>query len=594
MIAVAERKPRIQLRPYQERGRAWVHEQVNNGTKKPLVIGPTGSGKTIVFVQLVKDFLAEGKRVLVLVHLKTLVGQTSATFDKFGIPHGFIKAGYDEDRKAPCQLASIQTLPRRRWWKELDFDVIIYDEAHTTMWSTPAKMLMEAIYPDAVHLGLTATPWLLSPRKGMADIIEASLTLALPSELMAEGFLTPGKYYGIPGTDLSGAKIEKGDYSVTDLWKLVGTAPGLLQQAYDEWARLVPGKRTIVFCINVEHVNQVAGYFESQGVKTGLVTGETPDKERQSLYDDLADGVITVLVSCNVLSVGFDVPAAEVALLLRPTMSASLHYQQIGRVLRPSPETGKEWGYVLDQAGNIPKHGVPEQLEKIDFGLERGRKPGNGECMLKECPECKQYVQIMLRHCNAVTIEDVVCGYEFPVKERLEFRGQLQELNVNARKKKKSKTPAHSQEAIDLWRDIANDNMRLISKGSTGATSRELVDEFCSRFPDCSFADLKYVGGEVGYNRGWANHRHSQMAKARLLLPWGKNSTHPLMPVLLSDRTLFEECPEGLLKIRVPRDYVFEVGKVKEKLVARLQKVNPEIQDIEVVLRHEYGQRTFG
>jgi superfamily II DNA or RNA helicase len=141
-------------------------------------------------------------------------------------------------------------------------------------------------------------------------------------------------------------------------------APNSSAKIVQEWRRLVPGKRTIAFCVDIEHARHVAEEFRRAGIPADTVEGNTPIKERQRMYADCEKNGFLLLTSCNVISIGFDEPSVEVGLLLRPTQSSALHIQQIGRVMRISPQTGKACGIILDQAGNLERLGFPEDIDE--------------------------------------------------------------------------------------------------------------------------------------------------------------------------------------------------------------------------------------
>ncbi|XQQ07677.1 MAG: DEAD/DEAH box helicase [Leptolyngbya sp. IPPAS B-1204] len=207
------------------------------------------------------------------------------------------------------------------------------------------------------------------------------------------GYLAPMQYYGVPSgseINLSEVRTVAGDYDERDL-KNACDRPELVQRIVEEWHRLTPGKRTIAFCVDVEHARHVAEAFKASGVAAAVVDGSTPIKERHQLYQDLGAGWLLVLTSCNVISIGFDEPSVEVGLLLRPTQSRALHYQQVGRLLRISPVTGKTCGIILDQAGNLRRLGFPEDIK--EYHLPTSKEPGTTETTpTKQCPHCNRLV----------------------------------------------------------------------------------------------------------------------------------------------------------------------------------------------------------
>jgi superfamily II DNA or RNA helicase len=140
-------------------------------------------------------------------------------------------------------------------------------------------------------------------------------------------------------------------------------------------SRVCPGKRTIAFCVDLEHAHHVAEAFRRAGIAADTAAGHTPIKQRQQLYADLRQQQLLVLTSCNVISIGFDEPSVEVGLMLRPTQSSALHLQQIRSGDAHFPHTGKQAGIILDQAGNLQRLGFPEDIQ--DYSLPQ-QQQGSG------------------------------------------------------------------------------------------------------------------------------------------------------------------------------------------------------------------------
>ncbi|NJN86484.1 MAG: DEAD/DEAH box helicase family protein, partial [Leptolyngbyaceae cyanobacterium SL_7_1] len=339
------------LRPYQVNLIKDLYAKLGEGHQRVAVIAGTGAGKTVIAGQICAHAESRGRRLLFLVHLDVLVGQTYDKMQAFGLHCGFIKAGWREDPTAPIQIASIQTMMKRSWWRQWHADVVLYDEGHTTIFSQVGQTLLYKTHPQAIHLALTATPYRLG-KEQLGDHMDTLVASPVPSEIQRMGFLAPMKYYGMPANeqiDLSEVRTVGGDFDERDL-KNACDRPELVERIVEEWFRLAPDRRTIAFCVDVEHARHVADAFRSAGIAAGVVDGSTSLKDRQRLYTDLRDGNLVVLTSCNVISIGFDEPSVEVGLLLRPTQSRALHFQQIGRVMRISPATGKTHGIILDQA----------------------------------------------------------------------------------------------------------------------------------------------------------------------------------------------------------------------------------------------------
>ena len=407
----------MKLRDYQKQLISDLYYKLSEGYRKIAIIAGTGSGKTACAGQLCADAIATGKRAIFLVHLDVLVGQTYEKMQAFGLDCGFIKAGWPENPDAPIQIASIQTMAKRSWWKNWHADVVIYDEGHITFFSQIGQDVFTTTHPNAVHLPMTATPKRLG-KEQFGDYLETLVCSPVPSELQKQGYLAPLKYYSFPGNKLEAAASNH-DFALEDL-KVACDQPKLIQQIVQEWVRLVPGKRTIAFCVDVEHARNVARAFHTIDVPATVVDGNTPIRDRKRMYDALSSGELQVLASCNVISIGFDEPSVEVGLMLRPTNSSALHFQQLGRVMRISPETGKTYGYILDQANNLNRLGYPEDIRGYALPYATESRSG-GIAPTKPCPHCDRIHYTFAPKC-------VACGYQWP-QSKVHVPGPLVEVS---------------------------------------------------------------------------------------------------------------------------------------------------------------------
>ena len=408
-----------QLRPYQVDLINDLYRKLNEGHKRVAIVAGTGAGKTVISGQICAHAEGAGKRLMFLVHLDVLVGQTFEKMESFGLHCGFIKAGWEENRDAPIQIASIQTMAKRRWWQEWVPDVVFYDEGHITLFSQVGKKVLKT-FPNAVHLVMTATPERLG-KEQLGDYMDALVASPVPSDLQQRGFLAVMKYYSMPAdgvANLKEVKTVRGDYDEAGL-KNACDRPELIEKIVREWRRLCPGKRTIAFCVDIEHARHVADAFNAAGILSTTVEGGTPIKDRKRMYAELREEKILVLTSCNVISIGFDEPSVEVGLMLRPTQSSALHLQQIGRVMRISPQTGKQYGIILDQAGNLERLGFPEDI--TDYYLPV-KKDGGGDGKpppVKPCPQCGRIVLSFIAKCPD-------CGHQWITERPLNLEDMVE------------------------------------------------------------------------------------------------------------------------------------------------------------------------
>ncbi|MDJ0731814.1 MAG: DEAD/DEAH box helicase [Crocosphaera sp.] len=387
MIATAVQPPVIQLRPYQQQFITDVYRKIKERHGRILGVAPTGAGKTIISSQIVSDAVSRIRRVLFVVHRDILVQQTYDKFAKFGLECGFIKSGWEENKQALVQIASVQTMESRDWWQEWPVDVTILDECHITAFSSVIRKMITKIHPSALYLGITATPWRLNPKENMGDIFSSLVCAPMPNELINQGYLVKPSYFGADLAQNTTITIdEDGDYNNKAL-AIAYDHPEMIAEGLRNWQRLANGRRTIVFAVNVAHSQHICEAFNQAGIPAAHVDGRTSLKKRRKIYQQLADGEILVLCSCMALTEGFDVGAVEVAVLWRKTLSQSLYTQMVGRILRLSPETGKTDCLVIDLVGNVEKHGFIEDIDHDSIQLfQEPRRKRDAPSPSKNCP----------------------------------------------------------------------------------------------------------------------------------------------------------------------------------------------------------------
>ncbi|MBD0334384.1 MAG: DEAD/DEAH box helicase family protein [Cyanobacteria bacterium Co-bin13] len=471
MSAPAPRPP--QLRPYQVELINDLYRKLNEGHKRVAIIAGTGAGKTVISGQICAHAEAAGKRLMFLVHLDVLVGQTYEKMKAFGLHCGFIKAGWEEDQSAPIQIASVQTMAQRKWWRTWPADVVFYDEGHTTLFSRIGKTVLYKTHPHATHLVMTATPERLGQDQ-LGEHLDTLVASPIPSTLQQMGFLAPMRYYSMPPdgvANLKGVKTVRGDYDEAGL-KNACDRPELIDKIVREWQRLVSGKRTIAFCVDIEHARHVAEAFRQAGIPADTVEGGTPIKERQRMYADLRDERILVLTSCNVISIGFDEPSVEVGLMLRPTQSSALHFQQIGRVMRISPQTGKQYGMILDQAGNLERLGFPEDIKEYHLPLKKDSSGSGSPPPMKPCPQCGRIVHAFIVKCPD-------CGHQW-ISER--------PLNLEDMVEIYSADQAHQITDIPTLVELFHSHRRrAYVRGNAPTWAERSFWEHCGRWPQDSW-----------------------------------------------------------------------------------------------------------
>lgn len=366
------------LREYQNKSKSEIYKAWNNSSSV-LFQMPTGTGKTRLFVSIIKDIQrvssVQKKRigVLVLAHREELIEQIDQTLSlKYGIAHGIIKAGYEEDDRFPVQVASVQSLNRRlEHWKKKSFDYIIIDEAHHAIAST-YQTICKA-FSKANILGVTATPCRLGG-DSLRSIFGTLILSQSVSKFINEGYLSDYKYYSIKPEssiqrdldNISEFSIE-GDYSDRAMMKICDT-PKIRAGILDAYIKYANGKKGIIYTINQKHNQNICEDFQQKGYKIKSIDSKTKASERKQIVSDFKAGKVDIICNVNIFSEGFDCPDIEFILLARPTCSLSLYLQQVGRGLRP--HENKTEAIIIDNVGSYNKFGLPSANRKWRYHFE--------------------------------------------------------------------------------------------------------------------------------------------------------------------------------------------------------------------------------
>lgn len=416
----------ITLRPYQDGLVSDIRSAYLDGHRSVLAVLPTGGGKTVVFTWMAAEASRRNMRVGICAHRSEILDQIGAALDQFGVQHGYVSPGRSPNPFASVQVCSIQAMAsKKRLARYIDnpFDFLIVDEAHHAAGGTQWHKIIEAHRGKRI-LGVTATPERLSGEP-LSVSFDHMIVGPSTAELIALGALSPYRAYAPSRPDLTGVRSQAGDYVKGELDEAMDR-PTITGDAVMHYKRIVPGKRAIVFCVSIAHAEHVAEQFEQAGVKAASIDGKMDRVERRGILKRFADGIVPVLTSCEIVSEGFDVPAIEAAILLRPTQSVTLALQQVGRSLRPYP--GKTEAVILDHAGNLMRHGLPDEPREWSLaGRERKRASSSERTM----------PTVVCAGCFAVFRPQPCCPYcglrrEVGGREVDEVEGELAEVDIAA------------------------------------------------------------------------------------------------------------------------------------------------------------------
>jgi superfamily II DNA or RNA helicase len=327
------------------------------GHTKNLVVAPTGTGKTWISAFDYARLRSAGyERLLFVAHRDEILQQSQNVYRSvlgdatFGDRH----VGSERPKNWTHVFASIQSLHRVVESLEPDqFDVLIVDEFHHAEADTYRKLL-ERLKPR-ILLGLTATP----ERADGNDILHwfddrIAYEMRL-WEALDRGLLSPFHYFGIgDGTDLSGVRFERGRY-VTSALEDVLTGDHVrarrILDATNQWVLDPSRMRALGFCAGVAHARFMADQFSKAGLPAVALDGSTDATTRRQAVTKLRAGDIRAIFTVDIFNEGVDIPEVDTLLLLRPTESATVFLQQLGRGLRWSHASGKSVLTVLDFIG---------------------------------------------------------------------------------------------------------------------------------------------------------------------------------------------------------------------------------------------------
>ena len=447
----------MQLRSYQIKAIDSLRYSFNTkGKKSPLLVMPTGAGKTVVFAAISKAISQNEKNVLILVHRRELIDQASKKLKNIGVNHGVIAAKYASSQNN-IQIASVQTLVRRLVTNTFNPHYIIIDEAHHAAAGSWRKIIEH--FKDAYKIGCTATPIRLDGR-GLADYFDDLVKGPGVAKLIKDKYLAPYKVFAPPlKINLDKVKTLGGDYQKKELEKQIDSAD-IIGDAVQQYKKHADGLPAIAFCISIKHATDVCNKFKDAGYKAAIVHGEMKVDDRDKAIKGLGNGKIQILTSVDVISEGTDVPDVSAAILLRPTKSEGLYLQQVGRVLRPKPD---KTAIILDHVNSTRTHGfVDDKREWSLHSQKKKKKKGELAPHVETCKKCFATYK--------PTPVCPVCGYQAENRERFikQEEGELEEL-----KRKEQEETEKKQQKLLI------------------ATAKTLEE-------------LEMVAKILGYKKGWA------------------------------------------------------------------------------------------
>jgi superfamily II DNA or RNA helicase len=388
------------------------------GARRQLVALPTGAGKTIVAAFDIKEILeTELGGALFMAHRDELISQAA---DKIGrvwpeATIGRVKAS-DNELGQEITVASVQTIHRDHRLEDVvrhPYAVLYIDEAHHAAAPTYRKVIdaVTAANPDIIVVGLTATP-VRSDATKLGDVFDTVTFHKSMIDLIEGGYLSDIAMKRVElEINLDKVRRSHGELKASDLRKVL-IQDNVMDVMVGAWKDYAHPRRTLVFCVDVEHARQMRDTFRRSGVSAEYVHAKTPQNERRELLERFKRGQFRVMLNVGVLTEGFDDEAVKVfedqwadplecIMLARPTLSQSLFIQMVGRGVRPGP--GKQNCLVLDFGYNTKRHHLVQLPHLFGFEPLPGQKKGEPrEQGQTEVPDEFQSVLALVREAKDV------------------------------------------------------------------------------------------------------------------------------------------------------------------------------------------------
>ena len=416
-FAFTERRRQLRPRPYQEKAVEAVFTAVQDGETSALIQAATGAGKTIIFSLLIKQWLSRHPkaRIAVLAHRRELVSQAREKLLKVfpDVKAGVVCASLERKRDfdQSVTIASIQTLARQ---EDLEpFDLIIVDEVHRlppkNVDSQMRRFLDESRVrnPNLFLLGVTATPFRLGhgyiygPRCQDAEANwfrkrHAHISI---ETLQEEKFLSSYLQL-VAETDMrdelkSCARDSFGEYEARDLENTVIKLEHLKSTVRTLEAHAQDRRSIVIFCVSIGHTERLVEAFAEEGIVCEAIHSEMTLSDRDDILQRFNRGETRILANVGVLTEGWDAPRTDCIVLCRPTLSAALYVQMVGRGLRTF--SGKRDCLVLDLVGCFETHGsIRSPLVEVE---ERSFLKASKEVCDRHCPGCEEVIPLRTSSC---------------------------------------------------------------------------------------------------------------------------------------------------------------------------------------------------
>lgn len=424
------------LYDYQIKLQAEILQNLRSGSRATLAVLPTGGGKTVVSASITAQF---DKPTCTIAHRQELVGQLSLAQARAGIYHRIVapegvvrfiiqqhieETGRSYNRHNAWNVVTgVDTIIRRTgqlasWMQSVALWQI--DEGHHVRADNKWGKAVEC-FPNAQGVAWTATPMRAdgkSLKAGSGGCYDALVQGPTMRELITRGRLSDFRIFGpeesVDLTDVH--ETSTGDFNQNELRNAVHKAPKLVGDTVSHYLKLAPGLLGITFVVDIESAREMVAGYQQAGIPAMIITANTPVQDRARLMGAFKRREYLQLVNVDICGEGTDLPAVEVISMARPSASFNVVMQQFGRVIRVSP--GKEYGIVIDHAGNIArmakKYGLPDDDFQWSLDLPPRKQKTSSNDRLKTCLACRSLFFSHLRICPICGTPVIIQGRSKP------------------------------------------------------------------------------------------------------------------------------------------------------------------------------------
>ena len=469
------------LRPYQTEARYQVNAMLN-ASRHPLLVMPTGTGKTKTAAEIIRDRISLNRRVFVLTPQEEIFTQWIKELSEAGLKPGYINSDGFMGRNRSVYVCMPMSLDNmlHRLPESVAPDEIITDECHHSQAATWINIYNH--YENALRLGLTATPLRMDNKplgQWYTDIIETiNMEQAIKNKYLAEPLVIVPEKYRID------VPIQNGDYDVNLQAQRLGS-PQIIGNIIEQYGKIFCGLPILVACCTYEHAKMITEKFILAGWNFEHIHSKLQTSERRRMIREIKSGRINGLCTVGIGIEGMDIPGLFGLIWMRRTMSLTIYLQFIGRILRPAQ--GKKYGIIIDSVGNAFIHGRPDMERKwsIDQDYEVDWQEENNAPVMKICPVCMVMNATENLYCHICNfdfndmeaIEDAKNKRKFPKmidgnlvvladeQHRDYIRDRLNEQKIINERKGKESEPIKIGDKVDiLQRDLTGRNIKSVFK----------------------------------------------------------------------------------------------------------------------------------